>query len=444
MEEKDLTAQRFVAELDKYIISQKDAKRKVAIAFRSRWRRRQLEPEIQQDIIPKNIIMMGPTGVGKTEIARRIAKLTNAPFVKVDATSFTEVGYMGRDVTTIVKDLMARALRLVEEEKISEVDSRALEAAKDRVLKILVTQDSEYDPQDSFKTEQITASLRQEMEKTEIQNKEIEITITILPDLNFGDMEGVVPEELQNMLAQKVPVQKQIRKVTVAQAIELFKQEEQQKMLSHVDVVEEARARVEETGIVFIDEFDKIAHREQEGSGPGVSREGVQRDLLPIVEGTSINTRYGPIRTDHILFISAGAFHTSKPQDLIPELQGRFPIRVRLHSLTREDLIRILTEPENALLKQYQYLIEVDKVKLKFTPDAIDEIAKIAETANEKYLDIGARRLYTVMERLLEDISYRAPEDVPEENYEITIDRETVVMALANAMDDDDLSSYSI
>ncbi|RKY05628.1 HslU--HslV peptidase ATPase subunit [Candidatus Poribacteria bacterium] len=448
------TPREIVEELDKYIIGQEEAKRCVAIALRNRARRLMLPEEIRDEVAPKNIIMIGPTGVGKTEIARRLSKLANAPFIKVEASKYTEVGYVGRDVESIIRDLTDIAVNMVKEEHLRAVRRKAEAIAEERILDALLPppprrrrrrrnglEDEELRRQEES-WRRTREKLRAKLRSGELDDVVIEIemeekatpTIEIFAPLGMEDLD-ISFRELFNAL---LPKQTRRKKMTVREALEMIAQEEAEKLIDMDKVIAEAIDRVENCGIVFIDEIDKIASRET-GSGPDVSREGVQRDLLPIIEGTAVPTKYGIVRTDHILFIAAGAFHVSKPSDLIPELQGRFPIRVELKSLTKEDFKRILTEPKNALIKQYTALLETEGVKIKFTEDAIEEIASIAYEVNEKVEDIGARRLHTVMEKLIEEISFNAPEL---KGKEIVIDAEYVRKRLGDIVKDRDLSRY--
>ncbi|MDW8106986.1 MAG: ATP-dependent protease ATPase subunit HslU [Armatimonadota bacterium] len=470
---ESLTPRQIVAELDKYIVGQAKAKRAVAIALRNRYRRQQLAPELRDEILPKNILMIGPTGVGKTEIARRLAMLVRAPFVKVEATKFTEVGYVGRDVDSMVRDLTNVAVRMVEQEKMEEVRPKAERRAYERLATLLLDKtepsarsrrrptspfevlfqmmsqaEEEEEPATTETTEgepyDRRARRRQILEQLKSgaldkETVEIEVEESIIPFVQVFSPQGI--EELgldTDMLSPFGPRTRTKRVVTIAEAREIFTQQEARKMLDRTAIVREAIQRVEQSGIIFIDEIDKIA-----GSGrtigPDVSREGVQRDLLPIIEGSTVATKYGPVRTDHILFIAAGAFHSAKPSDLIPELQGRLPIRVELEPLGAEDFRRILTEPQNALTKQYQLLMATEGVHLEFTDDAIDEIARIANEVNMRTENIGARRLHTVMERLMEDLSFEAPERAGER---IVIDRAYVQQKLADIVKDIDLSRY--
>lgn len=462
----DLTPKQIVAELDKYIVGQEKAKKSVAIALRNRIRRKKLPRDMQDDIIPKNIIMIGPTGVGKTEIARRIARLVNAPFVKVEATKFTEVGYVGRDVESMVRDLVETAIRMVKSEKIAEVEERAAKLAEEKILDHLVPmpnadstiknpfemlfggggtgQDSETDPDYQKKISSIQEERdrkRKLLQEGSLEDQYLEIEVEDnarpLVEVFTGSTEemGI---NLQDMLGGMFPKRKKHRKVTVSEARRILTNEEAQKLIDMDEVVTLAVERAEQTGIIFLDEIDKIAAKESSG-GPDVSRGGVQRDILPIVEGSTVMTKYGAVKTDHILFIAAGAFHIAKPSDLIPELQGRFPIRVELESLTEADFRQILIEPQNALIKQYTALLASDGVEVKFSENALAEIAKIAYTVNEQTENIGARRLHTVLEKLLEDLSFEAP-DISESV--ITIDQKYVLEKLSSVMHNRDLSRY--
>ncbi|RKQ63293.1 ATP-dependent HslUV protease ATP-binding subunit HslU [Thermovibrio guaymasensis] len=457
-EEKFLTPKEIVSELDKYIVGQKEAKKAVAVALRNRWRRQRLPEDMRDEVAPKNIIMIGPTGVGKTEIARRLAKLVRAPFIKVEATKFTEVGYVGRDVESIIRDLVEIAVNMVKEEKIKEVEERARELAYDRLAEIMVPEPQT--PQQSIQnlfdvflpspkaepsTERELSRVKDErnrikklLKEGELDDEIVEIAVTVeKPGINVIGL-GPGVENIQEMLSSILPKPKKPRKMKVKEALKYLTQEEAQKLIDMDEVIREAIDRVENQGIVFIDEIDKVAARSG-GRGPDVSREGVQRDLLPIVEGSKVSTKYGLVRTDHILFIAAGAFHIAKPSDLLPELQGRFPIRVELKPLTKEDFVRILTEPKNALTKQYKALLETEGVEIEFTPDGIEEIARIAEEANTKAENIGARRLHTVMEKLLEEISFNAPEM---KGQKVVIDREYVREKLSRVIEDEDLTKY--
>jgi ATP-dependent HslUV protease ATP-binding subunit HslU len=430
------TPREIVAELDKYVIGQKRAKRAVAVAMRNRWRRQQLSPEMGREILPKNILMIGPTGVGKTEIARRLARLADAPFLKVEASKFTEVGYVGRDVESIVRDLTEVAVQMVREEKTLEIRDRARARAEQRIVDLLLPALPEGD------AEETRAKLRTLLRDGKLEDRTVEVEVAdkAFPSFEIVTNQGV--EEMDINVKEMLPglfgSKKKRRKVTVGEAREILQAEEEGRLVDPGQVAREAVERAQSSGIVFLDEIDKVAGRES-GRGPDVSREGVQRDLLPIVEGTSVNTKYGFVKTDHVLFIAAGAFHVSKPSDLIPELQGRFPIRVELDSLTEEDFVRILTEPENALLKQYKALLSAESVTLEFSEEAIREIARDAERVNQALENIGARRLHTILERLLEDISFAGPENAGQT---IRIEVDSVRAALADLVKDEDLSRY--
>ena len=436
-----LTPREIVAELDKYIVGQKDAKRAVAIALRNRWRRQQVPEALRDEIAPKNIIMIGPTGVGKTEIARRLAKLAQSPFLKIEATKFTEVGYVGRDVESMVRDLMELAVNLVKAEERDKVQAKAAEAVEERLLELLLpgpAPGQEGEGESTTTREKFRAMLRDG--KLEDRFVELETTQRNTPVVEIFSAAGMEEMDfnLKDMLGNIFPGKTKQRKVKVSEARELLLQEEASRLIDMDRVVEEARRKVEQHGIIFLDEIDKIVGRDH-GRGPDVSREGVQRDLLPIVEGTTVTSKYGMVRTDHILFIASGAFHLSKPSDLIPEMQGRFPIRVELQSLGAEEFRRILTEPENALIKQYQALMETEGIRLIFAPEAISEIAALATKVNERTENIGARRLHTIMEKLLEEISFTAPDLSARE---ITITAEYVRERLDNLIADEDLSRY--
>ena len=442
-----LSPREIVEVLDRYVIGQRDAKRMVAIALRNRWRRQQLSPELREEIFPKNIIMIGPTGVGKTEISRRLAKLADAPFIKVEASKFTEVGYVGRDVESIIRDLTEQSVNLVKSSSLKRVERKAEDLAEDRVLDLLLPPSpsrgvQEEEPGQPASGDNTRQKLRKQLREGRLDNRTVEIEIKErgLPVgiiSNVGGMEEL-ENHLRDMLGGLMPGKKKDRVMKIPDALKYFAQDEAQKLIDMDEVTRDAVERVEQSGIVFLDEIDKIAGREK-NMGPDVSREGVQRDLLPIVEGSTINTKYGPVKTDHILFIAAGAFHVAKPADLIPELQGRFPIRVELEALTRGDLVRILTEPRNALVKQYQALMETEGITLDFTREGIEAIASIAVEVNDRTENIGARRLFTVVERLLEEVSFEAQEL---KEKKVMIDASYVNGHLKEIVKDQDLSRY--
>ncbi|MBA4544064.1 MULTISPECIES: ATP-dependent protease ATPase subunit HslU [Thermoactinomyces] len=457
------TPRQIVAELDKYIVGQTQAKRAVAIALRNRYRRMLLPEELRDEVVPKNILMIGPTGVGKTEIARRLAKLVGAPFVKLEATKFTEVGYVGRDVESMVRDLVETGIRMVKAEKLESVKDEARAMANDRIVSILVPdqkespafknpfeflfqQKSEGTPgpqeqQEKRRIREERALVKEKLLRGELEEQMIEIEVEEQMPSMFDMFAGTGVEQMgmnmQEMLGQLMPKRTKRRRLTVKEAREVLTQQEGQKLIDMDHVIGEALSRVEQSGIIFLDEIDKIAGKDQRG--PDVSREGVQRDILPIVEGSTVITKYGPVKTDHILFIAAGAFHVSKPSDLIPELQGRFPIRVELDDLSADDFVRILTEPKGALIKQYIALLETEGIKITFTKEAVEEIARLAQEVNSSTENIGARRLHTILERLLEELSFEAPEIGMGE---ITITPQYVQERLADVVTDRDLSQY--
>lgn len=461
----NFTPRQIIDELDKYIVGQDDAKKSVAIALRNRYRRIKLPEEIREEIKPKNIIMIGPTGVGKTEIARRLAKLVNAPFVKVEATKFTEVGYVGRDVESMIRDIVEESVRIVKQEKFKTVEEQAKEMAEEKLLDILAPipkkqtkitnpleaffgknyndeEKNEEKNDDNKLIEEKRAIIKEKLRRFELEDDYVEIEVEESNTSMLNMFSNLGMEEMGmnfgDMFSGVLPTKTKKRQVKVSQARNILAQSEAQKLIDMEEVKQSAIKRAEESGIIFLDEIDKIATRDK-GQGPDVSRGGVQRDILPIVEGSTVTTKYGNIKTDHILFIAAGAFHMVKPSDLIPELQGRFPIRVELQSLTRDDFIRILKEPHNSLLIQYQKLLETEGVNLEFTENAIDEIADIAYTVNDQADNIGARRLHTILEKLLEDISFSAPEMNVDK---VTVDKKYVQERLRNIVEDRDLSRY--
>ncbi|HKI02323.1 MAG TPA: ATP-dependent protease ATPase subunit HslU [Thermoanaerobaculia bacterium] len=443
---ENMTPRQIVGELDKYVVGQRQAKRAVAIALRNRWRRQQLPPDLGEEIAPKNILMIGPTGVGKTEIARRLARLAKAPFLKVEASKFTEVGYVGRDVESMVRDLVEIAVTMVKEEKREAVREAAAARAEDRLLQLLVPPRpiNAYLRHEEENEDELAATrekFREKLRAGSLDNRRVEIEVdeSAYPSLEMFTPQGV--EEVGINIKEMLPGlfgRKKKQQVTVAEAREILVQQEAEKLIDRAAVAREARERVEQGGLIFLDEIDKIAGREG-GRGPDISREGVQRDLLPIVEGTNVSTKYGTVKTDHILFIAAGAFHVSKPSDLIPELQGRFPIRVELDALTEQDFVRILTEPETALTKQYTALLSTEGVELEFSPDAVAEIARLAVEVNSSTENIGARRLSTLMERLLDEVSFEAPDRSGQPE---SVDGEYVRRVLSDIVKDQDLSRY--
>jgi len=469
---EELTPREIVKELDQYIIGQQDAKRCVAVALRNRYRRKMLAESMQEEITPKNIIMIGPTGVGKTEIARRLAKLVNAPFVKVEATKFTEVGYVGRDVESMIRDLVETSIRIVQNERMQDVEDKAAVNAEERLVEILVPlpkkkqksanplsflfgsssaeegegeeDNEELSYQEKVqKVQQEREIVREKLKREELEEELVEIEVEDHKPQTFEVFSGQGMEEmginLQDIFGNLVPPKKKTKKVPVQEARQIIKTEEAQKMIDMDAVTNEAIERSEQLGIIFLDEVDKIAAKELGSGGPDVSREGVQRDILPIVEGSTVVTKYGPVRTDHILFIAAGAFNMSRPSDLIPELQGRFPIRVELDNLSKEDFVRILTEPQNALIKQYTALLATEGLNVVFKEESIEEISRIANEVNEEMENIGARRLHTIMEKLLDEISFEAPD---QKEKEIIIDAEYVMHKLQDIVQNRDLSKY--
>lgn len=456
---KPLNPKETVAELDKFIIGQNNAKKAVAIALRNRWRRQQVPEDLRDEIAPKNIIMIGPTGVGKTEIARRLAKLAQSPFLKIEASKFTEVGYVGRDVESMIRDITDLAVKQVKDEETENVRVKSYEVAEEKILDLLlpplspkkpasvsaaepVPAQSAANPVEQTKPSSTREKLRKLLQKGKLDEREVELEMTQqnIPVVEIFSSSGIedMGINMKDMFGSMFPQKTKKRKVKIPEAIEIVAKEEAQKLIDMEQVTKKAVQRVEQSGIIFLDEIDKVASRDQ-GHGPDVSREGVQRDLLPIVEGSTVTTKYGMVKTDHILFIASGAFYVSKPSDLIPELQGRFPIRVELNSLTKEDFIKILTEPQNALIKQYVALMETEGVDLVFQKNAIEKIAETATTVNEKTENIGARRLHTIMEKLLEEISFNAPEMKGEK---VVIDAAYVFEKLEKLIQDEDLSRY--
>ena len=446
LKETELTPQEIVEELDKYIIGQNAAKKAVAIALRNRYRRRKLPPELADEIAPKNILMIGPTGVGKTEISRRLARLTSSPFLKIEASKFTEVGYVGRDVESMIRDLVRMSVDMVKSEKIHEVRDKAERNMEERILDMLLPplrrKAEPTDPNEQARFQETREKLRKQLKEGALDDRMIEIDVKekMASPLEIFSNSGMeeIGIHIQEIIPGLMGGKAKKRKVKLNEAREYLLEDEQQRLIDMDQVSRLAVERVEHSGIIFLDEVDKVAGREA-GRGPEVSREGVQRDLLPIIEGTTVNTRYGLVKTDHILFIGAGAFHVTKPADLIPELQGRFPIRVELTSLDKSDFIKILTEPENALIKQYRALLETEGIQVEYTEDAVDEIAEIAEKVNEDAENIGARRLHTVMEKVMEEISFKAPNI---RKKKIPIDRKYVHKQLEDILEDQDLSRF--
>lgn len=439
-----LTPRKIVEELDRFIIGQDKAKRAVAVALRNRWRRQRLDPDLKDEVLPKNIIMIGPTGVGKTEIARRLSKLANAPFMKVEASKFTEVGYVGRDVESMIRDLTEIAVNMVKAEHLEKIREKAKHLAEERLLDLLLPQQRgrmEVDEQERERTRETRERLREQLRNGKLDSRYVDIEVRE-KTMPFGVISNIGMEELEinlkSMLGNLLPEKAKRKKVKIPEALMILEQEESNKLIDMDKITQEAVERVEQTGIVFLDEIDKIASKGG-GYGPDVSREGVQRDLLPIVEGSTVTTKYGPVRTEHILFIASGAFHMAKPSDLIPELQGRFPIRVELGPLGKEEFRKILTEPHNALVRQYTALLATEEVVINFLDDSVDEIAEIAALVNDKTENIGARRLHTILEKLLEDISFEAPE---KHGTKLDIDRAYVREKLTDIVKDEDLSRY--
>ncbi len=440
-----LTPRKIVEELDKYIVGQHNAKKAVAVALRNRWRRQRLSPDIRDEVFPKNIIMIGPTGVGKTEIARRLSRLANAPFLKIEASKFTEVGYVGRDVESMIRDLTEISVNMVRTEHLERIREKAKHLAEERVLDLLLParglRSTEVDEQEREKNRETRERLREQLREGKLDSRSLDVEVKE-KTMPFGVISNVGLEDLEinlkSMLGNLLPEKAKRRKVKIPEALIILEEEEANRLIDMDKITREAVERVEQSGIVFLDEIDKVASKGS-GMGPDVSREGVQRDLLPIVEGSTVTTKYGPVKTEHILFVAAGAFHTAKPSDLIPELQGRFPIRVELDALGKEDFIRILTEPHNALVKQYTALLATEDVAIEFDAEAVDEIAEIAALVNEKTENIGARRLQTVLEKLLEDISFEAPE---KQGTQLRVDSAYVKDKLGEIVKDEDLSRY--
>ena len=444
--ENNMTPQETVDALDRYIIGQTDAKKAVAIALRNRWRRLQLGEDLKDEILPKNIIMIGATGIGKTEIARRISRLVNAPFIKVEASKFTEVGYVGRDVESMIRDLTDNSVNMVRHEQMERKHDAAKEMVEERLLNLLLPAAGEKqdDSEEKAEPNPTREKFRKKLRSGELDQRIVELDVAERPSGAVMEFMPISMNEnmdmnIRDMLANMMPKQSKRRRVSIEDARNILQQEEVGKLIDMEEVSREALKRVEQSGIIFLDEVDKIASRRSHSQGPDISREGVQRDLLPIVEGSTVNTKYGPVKTDHILFIAAGAFHLTKPSDMIPELQGRFPIRVELLSLNKKDFVRILTEPKNALIVQYTALLKTEGVKLEFTKDAIDKIAEISCQINEDSENIGARRLHTVMEQLLEEVSFTAPEL---KDQKISVTPQYIQSRLSNLLKNQDLSRY--